>query len=397
MITVAVICEYNPFHKGHEYQFRKIREEFGEDTAIVAIMSGNYTQRGEVAFAPKEVRAKCAILGGADLVLELPFPFSSSNAEIFARSGVKIANELGFVDYLSFGSESGDVSELERAANIYISPEFKTAFEEASKDKKLGYPEIMEKAFHLISGTDINFTPNNILGIEYIKAIITLNSSIKPHTVKRLGAGYNCHSITDEVYQSASAIRSVIDDESALNFVPDNTRDVVRSAIENGDAPAKTDNLSAPIISFFRLNPTSPKADVLDAGDGLYNRIRNASFDANDISSLIELSAAKNYTKARIRRAILNSFFGVTSSDAGNLPKYTQVLAMNKVGMQLLKKTRESSEFRILTKPSAFDSFPDEIISQKLLSDRADSIYELAKPLPKSGRSSLRLTPFVKK
>ena len=109
MITVAVICEYNPFHKGHEYQFRKIREEFGEDTAIVAIMSGNYTQRGEVAFAPKEVRAKCAILGGADLVLELPFPFSSSNAEIFARSGVKIANELGFVDYLSFGSDAAAI------------------------------------------------------------------------------------------------------------------------------------------------------------------------------------------------------------------------------------------------------------------------------------------------
>ena len=397
MITVAVICEYNPFHKGHEYQLRKIREEFGEDTAIVAIMSGNFTQRGEVAFAPKDVRAKCAVLCGADLVLELPFPFSSSNAEIFAKSGVKIANELGFVDYLSFGSECGDISKLEEAAKIYSSPEFKYAFEEASKDKKLGYPEIMEKAFLSLSSSDLKFTPNNILGIEYIKAISALNSTIKPHTVKRLGSGYNCRSITDEVYQSASAIRSIINDESALDFIPDASRDTVKNAIECGDAPAKTNNLSAPIISFFRLNPTLPKKDILDAGDGLYNRIRNASFDANDISSLIELSATKNYTKARIRRAILNSFFGVTSSDARELPKYTQVLAMSSTGILLLKKTRESSEFKILTKPSAFDSFPDEIKSQKLLSDRADSIYELSKPIPKSGRTSLRITPFVKK
>jgi predicted nucleotidyltransferase len=255
----------------------------------------------------------------------------------------------------------------------------------------------MEKAFLSLSCADITFTPNNILGIEYIKAIISLNSSIKPHTVKRLGSGYNCSDITEDVYQSASAIRNIIDDESALDFVPDCTRDIVRYAIECGDAPAKTDNLSAPIISYFRLNPTSPKADILDAGDGLYNRIRNASFDANDISSLVELSSTKNYTKARIRRAIFNSYFGVTSSDAAVLPKYTQVLAMSKKGTLLLKKTRESSEFKILTKPSAFDSFPDEIKSQKLLSDRADSIYELSKPLPKSGRTSLRLTPFVKK
>ena len=121
MTTVAIICEYNPFHRGHEYQIKKIREQFGEDTAVVCIMSGNYTQRGEFAFMPKTERAKCAILGGADLVLELPFPFSSSSAEYFAKSGVKIADSLGCVDYLSFGSESGDLNALYEAAKMATS------------------------------------------------------------------------------------------------------------------------------------------------------------------------------------------------------------------------------------------------------------------------------------
>ena len=118
MTTVAIIAEYNPFHKGHQHQIEKIREEFGPETAVIIIMSGNYTQRGEIAVIGKDSRAKCAVLGGANLVLELPFPFSSSSAEFFARSGVKIADSLGIVDYLSFGSESGDINVLVEAAKI---------------------------------------------------------------------------------------------------------------------------------------------------------------------------------------------------------------------------------------------------------------------------------------
>lgn len=397
MNTVAVICEYNPFHNGHEYHFKKIREKFGKDTAIVAIMSGNFTQRGEFAFAPKDLRAKCACLCGADLVLELPFPFSSSSAEIFALSGVKIADCLGFIDYLSFGSESGDIDALVRAATVYNSDEFDKALKDTLNNKKLGYPEIIELAFSRVSKDHLSFTPNNILAIEYIKAIKKLSSSIKPHTVKREGAGYNEESITDSRFQSASAIRNAFGSDNALDFIPTDTRSAIIKGRDDGELPTDIGRLSSAIISFFRLNPPSQNCDIQDAGDGLYNRIRNASFDANDISSLIELSMAKNYTKARIKRAILNSFLGVTSSDVKALPKYTQVLAMNKIGMLLLKKAKVSDDFKILTKPSAFEDFAPEIKKQKLLSDKADSIFELAKPIPKSGKLSLKLTPFVKK
>ena len=185
MTTVAIICEYNPFHRGHEYQIKRIREDFGEDTAIVCIMSGNFTQRGEIAFMPKGERAKCAVLGGANLVLELPFPFCSSSAEYFAKSGVKIADSLGCVDYLSFGSESGDIDALCNAAKIYLSDEFKEAFA-ALPDKALGYPVKCELAYRQIaSDSELEFTSNNILAIEYIKALIESGSKIKPHTVLR--------------------------------------------------------------------------------------------------------------------------------------------------------------------------------------------------------------------
>ena len=125
MKTVAIISEYNPFHSGHEYQIQKIREEFGADTRIIAIMSGNYTQRGEMAIMDKSLRAECAVRCGVNLVLELPFPFSSSSAEFFSRSGVKIAHSLGVVDYLSFGSECGSIEELVNAAKNMSSKEYK--------------------------------------------------------------------------------------------------------------------------------------------------------------------------------------------------------------------------------------------------------------------------------
>ena len=164
MKTVAIISEYNPFHSGHKYQIDKIREKFGKDTAIVAVMSGNYTQRGEVAFFSKGARAKAAVLSGVNLVLELPFPFSSSSAEIFAKSGVKIAESIG-ADYLSFGSESGNLEELLSVADAMSSPEFSEVFAELGDNKALGYPERLEKAYEKVSSSSFAFSSNNILSV----------------------------------------------------------------------------------------------------------------------------------------------------------------------------------------------------------------------------------------
>ncbi len=399
MVTVAIISEYNPFHSGHAYQINCIRKEFGEDTAIVSIMSGNYTQRGEIALMPKGERAKCAILGGSNLVLELPFPFSSSSAEFFAKSGVAIANALGVVDYLSFGSECGDVDLIYKAAEIYLSAEFKKEFEKLSNNKSLGFPARLELAYKAVAGScDISFTPNNILGIEYIKALIDSKSTIKPHTVKRCGANYNDTDFVDGAYQSASAIRNALNlsDPSALNYVPRECISIIEDAQKNGDLPCDISKISSAFISKLRLNSSVQREDYHDAHDGLYNRLYNLSFEANDIISLLKISETKNYTKARIRRALLNIFFGVTSSDVKMLPRFTQVLGMDSVGMKILKRVKET-EFKILTKPSAYECFDDIAMNQKLKSDKADSIFELTKPIPKNGRSALTFTPFIKK
>lgn len=399
MITVAIICEYNPFHSGHHYQIQRIREEFGDDTAIISIMSGNYTQRGEITFMPKGLRAECAILGGANLVLEIPFPFSSSSADFFAKSGVAIANSLGIVDYISFGSESGCVDLLYNAAKVYLSDDFKKAFSELHCDKSIGYPSRCELAYKSVVGNcDITFTPNNILAIEYIKALIETSSTIKPHTIKRLGASYSSESIENADFQSASAIRNAFldSDIKALDYIPEICKSTIEKAQLSGELPCDISRISSAFISKLRLSSSLPSIDYHDANDGLYNRLYNLSFEANDINSLLKLSETKNYTKARIRRALLNIFFGVTSSDVKMLPHYTQVLGMDSVGMKLLKKVKNSG-FKILTKPSAYDSFDEIELRQKQLSDNADALFELTKPIPKHGRTALKFTPFIKK
>ena len=171
MKTVATICEYNPFHRGHEYHLSEIKRQFGEDIAVIAIMSGNYTQRGEIAIADKYLRAECAVRAGVNLVLELPFPHSSSSAEFFASAGVKIADSIGVVDYLSFGSEIGDISLLSDIAQDMSSDEYKAALSNFILDDKnaaVGYPRACECVYEALYNKKLSsgvFSPNNITSL----------------------------------------------------------------------------------------------------------------------------------------------------------------------------------------------------------------------------------------
>lgn len=404
MSTVAIICEYNPFHSGHEYQINRIREEFGSDTAIIALMSGNFTQRGELAFADKYLRARCAVMCGVDLCLELPFPFSMASAELFALAGVKILNALGTVDYLSFGSECGDISILERAAGIMLTPEYEAMLGELINDrsnKDVGYPKMCEKALSALlkdGGEYPQMSPNNILALEYIKAIKTTKSSIKPHTVARVGAGYDAKKIEQKPHQSATAIRTALasGDISALEYVPSLAKDIILDAVSQGDAPCSESALSAAVISHFRLNSPTDIENIHDVGGGLYNRLKTKSLEANTITDLVRLSETKKYTSARIRRSIWYSFFGVTSSEIKEAPAYTSLLATDAVGRDELKRIKKATGFPIITKPSATDDLPDAARLQKSRADRADSVFQLTKPKPPCGSFSLKATPYVK-
>ncbi len=402
MKTVAIISEYNPFHNGHKYQIDKIREMLGEDTAIIAIMSGNFTQRGEIAFADKTTRAISAVECGVNLVLELPFPFSMSSAEFFAKSGVKIANELKIVDYLVFGSECGDINMLVKIADNMLSQDFTTAISTKNNEKaEFGYASQCEAIYNELFPDELEsgfFTSNNILAIEYIKAIKNLNSSIIPLTIKREGAGYSSDFNKNTEYQSAYSLRSMIKqgDLSAFDYMPKKAFNVFQKAIEEGGCPTDESKLDLALISAFRLNSSLDNNDIHDASGGLYNRISNMSKAATSISSLVSLIETKKYTRSRIKRAIWNSYFGVTSSDVKNLPLYTQILAMDKTGRSLLKKAKKMTDFPILTKPSAYNKLAENAKRQKEMSDKADAVYDLTRKKPISANYALTFTPYVK-
>ena len=200
---VAIICEYNPFHNGHKYQVDKIKEMF-PDSIVVSIMSGNFTQRGEFALFDKYTRAKAAVICGVDCVIELPYPFCASNAEVFAKAGVYIASKLG-ATYLCFGIEDGDIKDLTEIADTIDSEEFTKKFEELKQDKSISYPKLREIVCREL-GKELPNSSNKILGVEYIRAIKKYGNSIIPVAIKREGLGYNDLSVGKNM--SATAIRA---------------------------------------------------------------------------------------------------------------------------------------------------------------------------------------------
>ena len=404
MKVAAIISEYNPFHLGHEYQVKELRRTLGEDTAIIAVMSGNFTQRADTAVCDKTIRAAAAVECGVNLVLELPFPFCMSSAEFFAKSGVRIIDRIGVVDYLSFGSECGDITEICDIASVMSSDEYSLTLESLmnnSEYKEFGYPELCQKALGIVYGKEITrefFTPNNILGIEYIKALHAESSSVAPVTIKREGAGY--HDIINPMteFQSASAIRAELScgNVSALDYVPKNAKNIYLKAMEDGKMPSDSSRLDLGVISSFRLNSPSADVDIHEAAGGLYNRLCDMSAEATSISSLTNMTETRKYTKSRIRRAIWNTYFGVTSSDVRALPAYTQVLAMDTVGRSLLKRIKKMSDFPVITKPSSYKDLGEDVIRQKEMSNKADAVYGLTLKNANSGRFPLTFTPYVK-
>lgn len=404
MKVVAIISEYNPFHLGHKYQIDEIRRILGDDTAVIAIMSGNFTQRAEPAVCDKTIRAEAACECGINLVLELPFPYCMSSAEFFAKSGVYIAEKIGVVDYLAFGSESGDISEISNIAAAMTSDEYKLTLDDLGRNpeyKGYGYPELCQIALSKVYGREITrefFTPNNILGIEYIKAIHEFGCKITPITIRREGSGY--HDIINPMaqFQSATAIREELADDnvSALDYVPEIAKNIYLKSIEGGKMPSDESRLDLSVISTFRLNSPVSGTEIHDAAGGLYNRLCEMSAEANSISSLTSMTETKKYTKTRIKRAIWNTYFGVTSSDVKALPAYTQVLAMDTVGRSLLKRIKKMSDFPVITKPSSYKDMGDEVCRQKEMSNRADAVYGLTLKNANSGRFSLTFTPYVK-
>jgi len=371
MKTAAVICEYNPFHYGHRYQLEQTRA-LGA-THIVAVMSGNFTQRGDVAIFDKYARARAALENGADLVLELPTRFSLSAAEGFARGAVSIIEALGCVDMLSFGSECGDVAALKEAAGAAEYAVHTDEFKEAMR-RGANFPAALSKAVQSYYTPDVYevlSSPNNTLGVEYIKALDDIGSGIQPVTVQRDGADHDSDEETKR-FASASLIRKkILGGEDYSEFAP---------VIDEPTADIK--RLETAILAKLRGMRQSEFESVYDAAQGLGERLYKAVRRANSLDELYFLTKTKRYTLARIRRAVLCSFLDIDKKQLREPIAYIRILGMNSRGREILSAAQcglpIDTSLKNLMKQSR------EAHRQGAFEERWGDIYSLAfeKPRP---------------
>ena len=390
MRITGIVCEYDPFHNGHRYLLERARE--GSD-AVVCVMSGNATQRGGLAIVDKYTRAEMALRGGADLVLELPYPYSSASAEFFATAGVSVLASAG-VCRICFGSESGDVEKLQRAARVARS--LATGDAETSTGTAEGYFSALGEAYRKAYGEEFCPSSNDILGIEYCKAILEGAHTIEPVAIPRLGDGFRRREVGDTPFASATALRRLIREQSVeaiAPYVPSETVRLLAEAVVRGDAPVDMARLEAAILSFLRLADPNALTEIAELGNGLEHRLCEAAKDATSLSELFTLSATKKYTDARIRRAVLFAMTGVTYADLCAPVGYTTVLGANGRGCELLSVLRKrESGIPVVTKPSEGKNVSPR---QYALSFAADALFALAHPSTKPAGEWMRKNPVI--
>lgn len=339
MKTYGIICEYNPFHNGHIYQIEETKKQTGA-THIVAIMSGNYVQRGEPALMDKFKRAEIAVKNGVDLVIEMPVQYCLANAELFARCGVMLLGSLRCVEGISFGSESGSIDQLKECADAVMAvttPEnLKPLLEQGMPFPDAIHQLVTYKYGPLVG--DVLNSPNNILAVEYLKSlkILGLMDKIQPFTVKREGAAHDGEEHSGNI-ASGEYIRRLIDDgEDFSAFVPKDTADAINE-YDDKELLCWFENFER--ILMYRLRTISPQelATVPDVGQGLENRIFQAARMSGSLEQLLNAIKVKRYPMARIKRILLNTLFGIKSEDLKAPPMYGRILALNDRGTEILK------------------------------------------------------------
>lgn len=308
MEICAIICEFNPFHNGHKYLIEQAKKLTGCG-AVMCVMSGSFTQRGEICRTDKFLRAKHAVLCGADIVLELPAPFAVAPAEIFARGAVKIIAAIPEVKYLAFGSESGSTADFKAAAEILCneSEKFKGALA-AELDGGESYIRAYSAAFKECGGReDLLSSPNNILGVEYAKAVLKSGANIKLAPVKRVGAGYNDCSVAG-AFSSANAIRLNAADSAVKESMPECSYVYFMRSRDN---TARFEQMAVDCL--FMCDKDNLKR-VYGCSEGLENRLKNLAF-GNSFGDIAGLACSKRYSKARIRRILCGNLLGLYSDD----------------------------------------------------------------------------------
>ena len=357
MKTVGIICEYNPFHLGHKKQFDIIRRQFGQDARIVCLMSGNFVQRGDPAIFDKSLRARASILSGADLVLELPVTYALSSAEGFAAGGVKLLS--GFCDTLCFGTESGNHETLMQTAKELLSPAFSEKLR-TELDTGLSFPAARAAA---LGDDSLLRNPNDILAVEYCKAILAQNSPMDIFPIRREGS-YHADTPDPENPSATSLRNRIIGGADWLSYIPAEAQIVLESASIHTLAAGER-----AILARLRTM-TDVDFEALPYGsEGLWRKLMHACRDSATLDEIIAKTKSKRYTRTRIDRMILCAFLGISTDNMASPAPYARVLGFTDAGRTLLKKARETGLF-----PHTGDTLDD---AYQALEARCDDLYGL--------------------
>ena len=350
MQNIGIIAEFNPFHSGHKYIIDEIKDE---NTAITVVMSGNFVQRGDTAIVSKSERAKAALKNGADLIIELPTPWSMATANDFAFGGVSILKNLGNIDGICFGSECGDIEHLKQTAELLISDEFNTklnnnlnggdTFAKLRSNTARLWGEQFEKVLQ---------NPNDTLATEYIIAAKRLAFDCEFSCVKRVGAPHDSVCLAEHL--SASMIRQQIKNG---NF------DVVRKYIPDFDSNSNVSSIenieNAILCDLRRKTVTNSLRNIADVSEGIENRLKNAILKATSLDELYSLIKTKRYTLARIRRLVLSAYLGIDSTYHAKEPPYIRVLGFTKKGEEILRDANKKANVPIITTASNLDKLDE--------------------------------------
>lgn len=364
MRTVGIIAEYNPFHNGHAYHIAAAKKMTGADYCIV-VMSGDFVQRGAPAIMDKYARTRAALENGADLVLELPVCYATSSAEYFASGAVALLDKLGVTDTLCFGSECGDVKVLSELADALLneSEEFKQILKQRMKAGS-SYPQARNHALsvtapHLTATLHVLQSPNNILGLEYIKAIRKRQCSIQPYTLNRLGAGYHTAGL-ETSYSSALAIRESISRTKDISYikdqVPPNVYEAMREAFGH-TFPILPDDLSSLLSYKLLLEQAQGFHSYLDIDESFSDRLVRMLPSYMNYEDFCEQLKTKNMTYTRVSRNLLHILLNIYSEDMGAFRTddyiyYARMLGFKKEAEPLLSAVKERSEIPLLSKPA---------------------------------------------
>ncbi len=410
MRSAAIIAEYDPFHKGHAYQIEKTRRETGADF-VIAVMSPDFVQRGEPAIFDKHVRTRLALLGGADLVLELPVSRAAGSAEFFARGAVSLIDGLSCVDVLSFGCETPDMQAMLYAARVLNEePDDYKSLLRAELAQGASFPAARSKALlscfkkekektdsdlssdHL---EQIMRSPNNILALEYVRALLSLQSTVRPFMVERAGHGYHSTDTGRDSFSSATAIRKLIResvsaqglpaDAEALaptlsGLIPEQLIDPVCAALAKYGIPSEDRYDLLLQYALMEADSAGTLTSFLDVTDELASRISNSLKDYESAGQFTGLLSARNFPAAKVRRALLHVLLNIRSEEtmrahnACEAP-YARILGFRRSASELMHTLRQTSRVPLITKPAdagrllqgtALDAFEQDIRASRI-------------------------------